>query len=269
MRQHPAFIIMNARRENAMQTGIQISSLKPLLGSEAQVREAFFQVAALGCSVVQLQWVHPAVSPEEIAAALNDAGLRSVSVQDTFDAVRSNPEYYFRLNALTGGQWLCVSRVPEEMKSPAGLRQYAGEIHALMEEAREWGQRVCFHPVAGDYAPIGGVCPVDYLLEQLPDLRLCLDLFHLHKAGYPMPAWIQAHGESIEMVHFKDEKGNDLCPAGQGDICWNGVVNVCLKAGISYAFVEQEAWDRSPYACLSEALAWLNNEIIHSLEAHA
>ena len=29
---------------------------------------------------------------------------------------------------------------------------------------------ICFHPVAADYAPIGGLCPVDYLLEQLPEM---------------------------------------------------------------------------------------------------
>ena len=35
MRQHPASICYEAGKEAAMQTGIQISSLKPLLGSEA------------------------------------------------------------------------------------------------------------------------------------------------------------------------------------------------------------------------------------------
>lgn len=242
-----------------MEAGIQVSSLKPLLTSEAQVRSAFLRIAGLGCSVVQLQWIDPAVPAEAVAAALKEAGLCSVSVQDFYESVRENPGYYLRLNALTGGKWLCVSRVPERLKSRRGLDRYAEEIAALMEQAKELGQRVCFHPVAADYALIDGICPVDALLDALPDLRLCLDLFHLSKAGYALPAWIREHERRVEMAHFKDAKGNRLVPAGQGDICWNGVAAAC--AGVPYAFVEQETWDRDPFACLGEALEWLRREM--------
>ena len=53
-----------------METGIQVSSLKPLLTTEAQVREACRKMAGLGCSVVQVQWVDPAVPVQAVAAAL-------------------------------------------------------------------------------------------------------------------------------------------------------------------------------------------------------
>ena len=174
-----------------MQSGIQISSLKPLLTSKEQVRTSFSKAAALGCSIVQLQWIDPSVPLESIAAALESSGLRSVSVQDLYETVRENPEYYLRFNALTGGAWLCVSRVPERLKSSEGLTQFVQELTALGEAAKLYGQRVCFHPVTSDYALINGVCPVDYLLAAIPELRLCLDLYHLSKAGYHMSAWIQ------------------------------------------------------------------------------
>ena len=40
-----------------MNIGIQVSSLKPLLLTEEQVRQAFCKMKALGCNVVQLQWI--------------------------------------------------------------------------------------------------------------------------------------------------------------------------------------------------------------------
>ena len=135
-----------------MQTGIQISSLKPLLTSEDQVRAAFLKAAGLGCFLVQLQWIDPSVPLEAIADALAAAGLRSVSVQDLYESVQENPAYYLRLNALTGGRWLCVSRVPERLKSAEGLSQFVQELTALTEAAKQYGQRVCFHPISSAYA---------------------------------------------------------------------------------------------------------------------
>ena len=244
-----------------METGIQVSSLKPLLTTEEQVREACRKMAGLGCSVVQVQWVDPAVPVQTVAAALRDAGLRSVSVQDFYETVRENSDYYLSLNQLTGGEWLCVSRVPDRLKSRAGLAAYVDELRALQRRLDPLGQKLCFHPVAADYVPIDGVIPVEYLLEAMPGLQLCLDLYHLNRSGFRMPQWIRAHAGRICMVHFKDGKDGRLVPAGQGDTDWRGVAAACLEADVSYAFVEQETWDRDPFVCLGEALNWLNGQI--------
>ena len=53
-----------------MKSGIQISSLKPLLQTNEQVQTALENCRGLGCRWVQLQWIHPSVAPEFIARAL-------------------------------------------------------------------------------------------------------------------------------------------------------------------------------------------------------
>lgn len=249
-----------------MKTGIQVSSLKPLLRTEAQVGAAFEKMASMGVDTVQLQWIDPAVSPEAIAASMARHRIKSVSVQDFTQSILENKDYYYRLNAVTGGTWLCPSRVPEELKSPEGLVVFARELQAMGDELAELGQRLCFHPVAADFAPVGGVCPVEFLMERLPWLEICFDLYHLNKAGFDMPAWIRRYAGRVCMVHFKEGKrrpdGTEvLVPAGQGDIDWTGTVESCLETGVPYAFVEQERWDRDPYDCLGEALRWLNGQM--------
>ena len=102
---------------------------------------------------------------------------------------------------------------------------------------------------------------VEYLLEHMPELEICLDLFHLNRNCTDMPGFIRQFGNRICMVHFKDAVGDILVPAGQGDTNWTGVVEACLNTGIPYAFVEQERWDRNPYDCLNEAMDWLDQEI--------
>ena len=244
-----------------MVNGIQVSSLKPLLMTPEQVWNAFAKMKAIGCNTVQLQWIDPSVPLEQIAAAIEASGIRSVSVQDFYDTVLADFTYYVQLNVLTGGTWLCVSRIPERLKSAAGLDVYIEELRAMQAQLTPLGQKLCFHPVSGDYTAVPGLNAVEYLLEHMPELEICLDLYHLNRNCTDMPGFIRRYGNRICMVHFKDSIGDTLVPAGQGEARWDGVVSACLEVGIPYAFVEQERWNRDPYDCLKEAMDWLTAEL--------
>lgn len=243
-----------------MEIGIQVSSLKPLLRTVEPVRETFSRLRALNCKTVQLQWIDPSVSAEAIADALKEAQIASVSVQDFYELVLENTDYYTGLNVATGGTWLCVSRIPERLKSPEGLDTFIAELRAMQSKLDSLGQKLCFHPVSGDFATIPGTNAVAYLLEHMPELDICLDLYHLNRNFTDMPGFIRRYGKQICMVHFKDAAGEPLVPAGQGDTNWNGVVEACMEACVPYAFVEQERWDRDPFICLKEAMDWLSQE---------
>ena len=244
-----------------MKIGIQVSSLKPLLLNKLQVSDAFANMRALGCQVVQLQWIDSAVPAEHIADTINQQEMHSVSVQDFYEVIRNNLSYYTNLNAVTNGKWLCVSRIPDRLKSPEGLDIYIEELRALQKMLDPLGQVLCFHPVSADFTAVPDLNAVEYLFEHMPELDICLDLYHLNRNCTDMPGFIRKYGKRICMVHFKDAKGDALVPAGQGDTNWSGVVKACLDAKIPYAFVEQERWDRDPYVCLKEAMDWLTNEI--------
>ena len=245
-----------------MEIGIQISSLKPLLSTAGQVQETFAKMKALGCKTVQLQWIDPSVPVEEISRILNENQIRSVSVQDFYDCVLADFPYYTQLNAATGGSWLCVSRIPERLKSPEGLDAYIAELRQMQKNLKPLGQKLCFHPVSSDFAAVPGLHAVEYLLTHMPELTLCLDLYHLNRSCTDMPSFLRRWGHRTCMVHFKDAVGDRLVPAGQGETNWSGVVEACLETGIPYAFVEQERWERDPYSCLEEAMDWLNQEIL-------
>lgn len=244
-----------------MEKGIQVSSLKPLLLNENQVKEAFANMKAIGCDVVQLQWIDPSVPIPVIADAVRENGIKSVSVQDFYEVVLQDFEYYVNLNALTGGKWICVSRIPERLKSPDGLDAFICELRDMQEKLDAVGQKLCFHPVSADFTAVPGMDAVDYLFENMPELEICLDLYHLNRNCSDMPGYIRRYAGRVCMVHFKDGKGDALVPAGQGDTNWDGVVKACLETGVPYGFVEQERWDRDPYVCLKEAMDWLEGQM--------
>lgn len=248
-----------------MKTGIQVSSFKPVLTTEAQVETAFSRMKAMNCNNVQLQWIDPAVSIDFVGRMCEKYAIRSVSVQDFYQTVLENRRYYSDLNARTGGTWVCVSRIPERLKSREGLDHYVAELREMSRELEKIGQRLCFHPVRADFAPIDGIAPVEYLLDRMPELPVCFDLYHLHKTGRNMAQYLRKYAGRVIMVHFKDYRLKDdgteeLVPAGQGAIDWTGVVRACVETGVEYGFVEQERWQGDPFDRLEEALRWLNGQ---------
>ena len=245
-----------------MESGIQVSSLKPLLMNEDQVRAAFANMKKLGCKALQIQWIDPSVPASVIAEAMQENGLFSVGVQDFYDLVSQNFEYYVNLNQATAGKWLCVSRIPERLKSREGLDAYVAELRDMQRRLDEFAQKLCFHPVTADFTAVPGMDAVGYLFDAMPELDICLDLYHLNRNCTDMPGYIRKYAGRVCGVHFKDAVGDTLVPAGQGEVNWAGVVEACLETGVPYGFVEQEKWDRDPYACLGEALRWLEKELV-------
>lgn len=246
-----------------MISGIQVSSLRPLLKTPQQVSETFSRFARMGCKTVQLQWIDPDIPPEHIAQALRDTGLNSVSVQDFYTEVAANPDYYTKLCTLTGSEWMCVSRVPEPYKNAPGIVAYARELSRLADTVAPMGLKLCFHPTSPDYQLIDGRTLVDWLMDVSGGkLHLCLDLYHIWKSGLSMPGLLRQYSGKVCMVHFKDFRGDELVPAGQGEIDWRPAIDACLETDVAYGFVEQETWARDPFDCMNEALSWLNGQLL-------
>ncbi len=250
-----------------MKTGIQVSSLKPVLTTEAEVKTAFEKMKSMGCQWVQLQWIDPSVSVEFIVQCLKETGIRSVSVQDFYEVIRQNKRYYIDLNGLTGGRWMCVSRIPDRLKSREGLDAYVGELRAFQQELDAYGQKLCFHAVAADFALIDELNPVEYLLDAMPEMAICVDLYHVNKVGLDMNEWLRRYAGRVCMVHFKDEADGQLVPAGQGATDWTDVAQTCVETGVEYGFVEQEKWTRDPFDCMQEAMEWLNGQLQEEMRA--
>ena len=237
-----------------MTLGIQLSSFRPYMKDLSGLRHTCRNIAEMGCLVIQAQWMDPSIAPQEAARVFQDFGLSSVSVQDYSQEVIDHLAYYVTLNRLTGGRYVTVSRIPAAYHSLEGMHRWVLALRGLAAQLAEQDQQLLFHPVLADYGLIEGVSPVDFLLEQCPSLQLCLDLYHLYKAGHAFSEWIPPRAPRIVMMHCKDEREGHLVPAGQGVIPLAEAMRICPSA--AYAFVEQETWDGDAFACLQEAYAW-------------
>lgn len=272
--------------------GIQVSSFRPVLTTKEEVDCAFQKIQNMNCRTVQLQWIDLSVPVDFISDSLRKHDLISVSVQEIYETFLKNKEYYLDLCLKTGSSWLCVSRIPKERKTPSALPAFFDELRELMQELKMQGMKLCFHPVSADYEPIqmtrvtkngvdsltstpgadDSLDPIHAMMEALPEMELCLDLYHCLRCGIDVPQMLKKYEGRICMVHFKEsqkikipqENGSVqekevLVPVGSGDTDWSDILKVCLSTHIPYAFAEQETWEGDPFDALKKSFSFLSS----------
>lgn len=257
------------------QVGIQVSSFRPILTTEREVRIAFDKIKAMGCHTVQLQWIDPSVPVSYIAEALHESRLNSVSVQEIYQTFLQNKEYYLDLCEKTSSQWLCISRIPAERKTPADFPRFITELRELLIELKSRNLKLCFHPVSADYEVIPlsdgtTLSPIDAMMEAIPEMELCLDLYHCLKVGLDVPCMLKRYAGRVCMVHFKEGQQRSemlsdgsmttkevLVPVGSGDTIWAPILQACKETKVPYVFAEQESWEGDPFEALEKGFHYL------------
>ena len=246
--------------------GIQISSLKAFLQTPEEARRTFRRLAAMGCRVVQLQWLSPSLSPRWVADALAEAGLTSVSTQDFTWQVEKDWDTVVEMNRLCGSRHVCISGVPGEKLDRDACEALAETSRRMVRALSGQGMVLSFHPRSREFAPMPG-CPdrtvTDWLLEQVPEMMLGLDAFHAVRGGQDVPALLRRYEGRVDFVHCKDfvlENGAvRLRVLGEGCVDWPPIVAACRETGVPWVFAEQETFAAGddPFACMARSFAYL------------
>lgn len=242
--------------------GIQVSSVKPFLKTADEVFSSFEKFKQAGFKYGQLQWIDSSVADEDIKKALVKNEITAVSLQDYYHLIAENPDYYINTCLKTGCSDLTVSGIPEKYLSKEGCDIFAKELIEFAKKLKDKGLTMSFHPRAQEFADIGGVTATDYLLEKTKGhMLLCLDGYHVHMANLEPADYIAKYHDILTGLHFKDYKIEDgnrvLMPIGQGSIDWSKTFKACADYKVKYAYVEQETWEKDPFALLKESLDYI------------
>ena len=107
------------------------------------------------------------------------------------------------------------------------------------------GCKFFYHNHCFEFTKIdGGKVALDYLMEKAPLLNLTLDTHWIHRGGASVVDYIEKYAGRIECVHLKDYKMHKwdvkFGAVGEGNLDWGKIMPALEKAGVKYAFVEQD-----------------------------
>lgn len=84
------------------------------------------------------------------------------------------------------------------------IRPHINTIRDGVENLKAQGVDLLFHCHYHEFAEDQGSCVFDYLLEEIPELQIQLDVGWVHYAGVDVISLMQKYGRRIVSVHFKD-----------------------------------------------------------------
>ena len=249
--------------KQALTAGIQLSSVKPCTQNEADLRRTLLRLRAIGYKTAQLQWHALSIPAAAVSDALGEAGMRAVSLQEYTHVVMADPAPYLALAAACRLEDVCVSGIPAEYMTPAGIARFAAWIAPLGERAAALGCTLSFHPRWQELAEMEGKIVLTRLLEAAgPSLRVVLDFNHVIRAGLDGPAFLRALSGRVDFIHCKDmtdaaRERSHLVPVGAGCVDWPPILAAARETGVRVAFAEQESWDGDAFAAMSQSWAYL------------
>jgi len=118
---------------------------------------------------------------------------------------------------------------PPGMFSPEeGIKWQIESLNELTEKAREYNINLMYEPIdtLRDNAE-----NITRILNNVPDLRLTLDLGHANLFGKSIEEFIGKFYKKVRHVHLHDNNGNkDLhLPMGAGNIDWEKILKILKK----------------------------------------
>ena len=253
-----------------MKIGFQVSSIKEHLSTPQDVMASFQKIKNIGYNEVQIQYVPANITDGDINAALLENSLICIGTQDDYPDSLKNIQGILQKNEMWGSSYICSALWPRDCvnadSKTLGLVRYRDFIHEMdtaCKLVRDTGKIFTYHPLFFDFNPVDGVVPVDCLLEQVKDLQITLDLYHVIGAGLDPVETIRKYSGNMDIVHFKDSKlvngAQVLTPLGQGDTDWKPIVQACIEAGVRYCFIEQEHWQKDAFECMADSLAHIQS----------
>lgn len=253
-----------------MKIGFQVSSIKDHLSTPQDVMTSFQKIKNIGYQEVQIQYVPANITAADIKAALTENGLTCVGTQDDYPDSLKEIKTLIENNELWGSRYICAALWPRDCVNPDSktlnmerYREFIREMQAASRLVSQAGKIFTYHPLFFDFNLSEGVVPLDCLLEEIPELQVTLDLYHVIAAGLDPVSTIRKYSRNMDIVHFKESKqiGEEsvLMPLGQGDTDWKPIAKACIEAGVQYCFVEQENWQKDAFECMAESFAYLTS----------
>lgn len=121
---------------------------------------------------------------------------------------------------------------------------FIADFVPVAEKIEKAGFRFTYHNHDFEWEKFEGKRMIEFLIDEFPNLLFVLDTYWVQAAGGDPAAWLAKLGGKIPVIHFKDmawwRGQRRMAEVMEGNLNWPAIFDVCVPAGVEYAFVEQD-----------------------------
>ncbi|WP_308637574.1 sugar phosphate isomerase/epimerase family protein [Paenibacillus silvisoli] len=214
------------------------------------------ELKKMGWSAVQIDGLH-GNDPREIAAAMNELGLRTAGMHVGLERMKHDLEAVLEEARLFQTKDFICHSLPDELQNPDGYRSVRDDLRNVAGMVNGAGYRVGYHNHDFEFhTSVDGKYALDYVLE-LDTARPVfaeIDTYWVRKAGLDPLGYIQNYAFRMPILHLKDMTGDGrqyFAEIGNGIIDFEPILRWGERSGVEWYAVEQDYCPGSPLESLA------------------
>jgi sugar phosphate isomerase/epimerase len=232
-----------ASRPTGRAIGLQLYTVRNLM--ERDVEGTLAKVAEIGYREVEFAGYFGR-DPKQLRATLDRLRLTAPSTHRSLDELRKDLTGELAAAQALGIQYVVCPFIPEQQRTLADYRRFAGEFNRWGKACRERGLRFAYHNHDFEFKPTDGKIPYDLLLAETDPqtVEMELDLFWITNAGHDPLAYFERYRGRFPLWHVKDMRdlrgAQEMVAVGEGDVDFGRIFARAEQAGLTHFFVEHD-----------------------------
>ena len=183
------------------------------------------------------------LSAEQMAALLQEAGLRAASTHVALDRLEGNLDAEIEYCLAIGCDHLVLPWLAPERRAPADLRALAPRLNEFGRRCRERGITFGYHNHDFEFVRDDGAYLLDHLLDATDPalVTLELDVYWAAFAGVDPASYLRQRAGRVPLVHLKDmAPDRSFAEVGDGTLDLQAIF-AAAEQGAHWYIVENDA----------------------------
>ena len=229
-----------------MKIGVQMYTVRDYLKNAESIEASLRRVKEMGFSMIQISGFGPCDN-DLLAGWLKELDIEVCGTHSPWERI-SNPvelkkliDEHKKINCTQIGLGAKTDFYPNTYE---GYTRFIKKINEICIQVKDEGLTFGYHNHEFEFQKWKGVCGIDRLIDECPDLEITLDVFWAQAGGANPSTYIDKLKKRIRIMHLKDYRivghTRQFAEIGEGNLDWQDIIPRCRKYDIPYAVIEQD-----------------------------
>ena len=254
----------------------QMYTVRDHTKTRQDLAESLRKVSSIGYEAAQfsaigaLESADPEITVHEAKQMLDDNGIRCIATHRSWDDLANNTQAEIDYHGVLDCNYVAIGGIPQPYRSQGeqGYRAFLAAAKPVIQKLKAAGLTFGYHNHSHEFERIapGPKTLIDIFIEEGgPDFTLEFDVYWVAHAGANPERLLRQASGRVPVIHAKDkevtaEDGPVMCPVGEGNLDWDGIIAAGNETGVEWYAVEQDTCRRDPFDCLRSSYEFLTSK---------
>ncbi len=254
----------------------QMYTVRDHTHTRQDLAESLRKISSIGYEAAQFSAIgalesdNPEITVQEAKQMLDDNGIRCIATHRSWDNLANDTQAEIDYHGVLACDYVAIGGIPQPYRSQgeAGYRAFLAAAQPVIAKLKAAGLTFGYHNHSHEferYAP-GPKTLIDIFIEEGgPNFTLEFDVYWVAHAGANPERLLRQCAGRVPVIHAKDKEvdakdGPIMCPVGEGNLDWDGIIAAGNETGVEWYAVEQDTCRRDPFDCLRSSYDFLTSK---------